>query len=255
MTTLACGAGALAQKHVISEDGPADDESCSTCSTASSCSPGRGRRRWRSSSPSRASDATWSSGSSSSGASSVASSVASSPAAAGETEIRRELSEVELISVLGKSLTTLSSNNDVATVDKAFVGASVPKISLTDYFIRMARYLNEWQRDKVDGISIGLRSLVISMIYVDRICQRNPDFVLTRTNVHRVCMVAVLAATKVVEDCPCANSFWARVGGVSLKELNDLERQLMSKIGWNLTVSQEQFFATLAMVSKSVPDA
>ena len=42
-------------------------------------------------------------------------------------------------------------------------------------------------------------------------------------------------------DTYYTNKYIAQVGGVTLSNINELERSFMSIIGWNLHVSEEQF--------------
>ncbi len=156
------------------------------------------------------------------------------------------LSQDELIEVLGQSMTQLAQRGGIDN-NGLFSGPNIPKISVCEYLKRMVRYINEWQKKQTEAVSTGLRALILSMIYVDRICEKNVDFQLTISNVHRLCMVAMLQAIKFTEDVPFPNSFWARVGGVSLKELNVLESQFLRMIQFELMVLPESFDRALCM--------
>mmetsp|Transcript_21082 Transcript_21082/g.41355 ORF Transcript_21082/g.41355 Transcript_21082/m.41355 type:complete len:400 (+) Transcript_21082:421-1620(+) len=134
------------------------------------------------------------------------------------------------------------------TVASCFVGKKVPSITVVAYLRRLVGYVNEWQPKLVGETSVGVRSLIMSMIYVDRLCSRHPTFAITQANVHRVCMTAFLISIKFLEDVPFPNSFWCRVAGVCLHELNILEEKMIRLLDWDLAVSQEQFDHTLQLL-------
>jgi len=146
---------------------------------------------------------------------------------------------------LASSLANLASKGKRET--RAFTGSSIPKISLDNYLLRMCGYLNKLQPQFVDGVSLGYRALVISMIFLDRMYTKHKNFELTEANVHRLTMTTVLLATKLTEDVAVPNSWWCQVGGVSLQELNKLEGQLCSLLEWNLHISEIEFFSTIRM--------
>ncbi len=59
---------------------------------------------------------------------------------------------------------------------------------------------------------------VLALIYIDRLIQRD-DFVLSTLNVHRVVITSVMVAAKFFDDFYFNNAFYARVGGISTKEV------------------------------------
>ncbi|MDF1646521.1 MAG: hypothetical protein P1U61_06045 [Legionellaceae bacterium] len=60
-------------------------------------------------------------------------------------------------------------------------------------------------------------------------------------NVHRLILVSLLLAHKYLEDDFFFNDVFARVGGVTLKELNDLELSLLMHLRFGLYVSPEKY--------------
>ena len=59
-------------------------------------------------------------------------------------------------------------------------------------------------------------------------------------NVYRLILTTVLIASKMFNDTYYTNKYVAQVGGVTLQNINELERSFMSIIGWNLHVTEEQ---------------
>ncbi len=77
------------------------------------------------------------------------------------------------------------------------------------------------------------------LVYIDRICERNPSFMISSLTVHRFIITAVTCASKALCDTFLTNSTYAKVGGVSTKELNILEVEFLHLIDWRLTVQVE----------------
>jgi hypothetical protein len=89
-------------------------------------------------------------------------------------------------------------------------------------------------------------------LYIDRICQRSPDFTISSLTVHRFIITAVTCSSKVILcllglpleinpnylqalcDTFLTNSAYAKVGGVTTKELNILEIEFLYLIDWQL---------------------
>ncbi|XP_008459728.2 cyclin-U2-1 [Cucumis melo] len=68
---------------------------------------------------------------------------------------------------------------------------------------------------------------VVAYVYIDRFCQQNPSFRITLRNVHRLLITTVMVASKYVEDMNYRNSYYARVGGLTTKEMNQLEMDFL----------------------------
>lgn len=88
---------------------------------------------------------------------------------------------------------------------------------------------------------------VLCLIYIDRAIKRDDTFAVSALNVHRCVMcrfvsrgyafirrlvlTALTIAAKFHDDIYYSNAFYARVGGVSVAELNTLELTLLKMIG------------------------
>ena len=60
-------------------------------------------------------------------------------------------------------------------------------------------------------------------------------------SLYRLILTTVLIASKMFNDTYYTNQFIAQVGGVSLPNINELERFFMQMIDWNLYISTEEF--------------
>jgi len=60
-------------------------------------------------------------------------------------------------------------------------------------------------------------------------------------NVHRLFLAAVITAIKFNEDDFYSNSFYSKIGGVSINELNNLEDEFLRLINFNLWVEEDLY--------------
>lgn len=88
--------------------------------------------------------------------------------------------------------------------------------------------------------SCSKECFILALIYIDRLIQRN-NFLLTELNVHRVVITAILLAAKFFDDAYYNNAYYAKVGGVHVAEMNNLETQFLFKIDFSLRVLPEVF--------------
>jgi hypothetical protein len=76
---------------------------------------------------------------------------------------------------------------------------------------------------------------ILSLIYIDRLIQRN-SFVLSELNVHRVVITSILLAAKFFDDAYYNNAYYAKVGGV-----NGLEVDFLFRINFSLHFTPQEF--------------
>ncbi|KAM4067975.1 hypothetical protein HRG_009714 [Hirsutella rhossiliensis] len=67
---------------------------------------------------------------------------------------------------------------------------------------------------------------------------------------HRIFLASLILSTKYLEDCPPKNKRWVRYSRVdtestmthfTLKDVNVMEKQLIDILGWDLTISEQEF--------------
>lgn len=68
-----------------------------------------------------------------------------------------------------------------------------------------------------------------------------PIFIFTSLTCHRFLIAAITASSKGLCDAFCTNQLYAKVGGISVTELNSLEREFLSAVDWRLVVSRLLF--------------
>lgn len=108
--------------------------------------------------------------------------------------------------------------------DGHFTYKIIPQISLLDYLRRIIKYLK-----------IEFSTLIISMIYIDRICKEK--VYINEFNIHRIMLISIYIAYTYNEDCIHDNKYLALVSGISKEEMVLLEHDFLDLIDFNLFVS------------------
>lgn len=109
-----------------------------------------------------------------------------------------------------------------------FHSRAVPSINVLDYLRRIIKFTK-----------VEKSCLLLTLHYVDQICARTPLFTLSSLTCHRFIIASIAVCSKGMCDTFCTNSFYARVGGIPVSELNDLEREFLRMIDWRLTCTRE----------------
>ncbi|WAR57417.1 hypothetical protein PtB15_8B464 [Puccinia triticina] len=146
-----------------------------------------------------------------------------------ELPARFERCEIDdLIELIGSMLTRLINHNDqipfTSTSLTRFHSRSPPTISINDYLRRIYKYTNP------EPIC-----LILILNYIDRICKNLINFTICSLTVHRFCITSVTIGSKFICDSFYSNSRYAKVGGISLTEINLLEREFLLAIDYRLS--------------------
>ena len=92
----------------------------------------------------------------------------------------------------------------------------IPTIGILDYIKRWEEYtdMNDY-------------GLIMANIILDKYikCTNNR---ITRNRIHRLLLAILLISSKIYEDTSFSNTYYAYIGGVSLRELNFLEKSLLN---------------------------
>ncbi|KAI8897019.1 cyclin-domain-containing protein [Globomyces pollinis-pini] len=104
-----------------------------------------------------------------------------------------------------------------------FHSRSIPNISVGDYLIRFQKYL-----------SLDNSILVIILIFIDRI-SKDPQLPINSLTIHRFILATITISSKHVSDVYPKNSIFAKIGGITLGELNMIEMELCKSLNWRLS--------------------
>lgn len=105
-----------------------------------------------------------------------------------------------------------------------------PQISIKDYLKRIAKFSH-----------CSEECFVLALIYIDRLILSNRTFLVNIYNVHRLVIASVMVAAKFFDDEYFNNAHYGRVGGVSCKEVNQLEIEFLFMINFDLLVTNELY--------------
>ena len=112
---------------------------------------------------------------------------------------------------------------------KPFISKKIPSISIEKYLERL-----------ISHTKMEISTLILILIYIDKICKNN-KFRLNYFNIHKLIVTSMLISIKYNEDDFFSNSFYAKVGGVSIRELNNLEYEFLSLIDFDLYVDDDLY--------------
>ena len=138
-----------------------------------------------------------------------------------------KLNKLEL--KVSEILTEISNQNSNVEYnpDDPFSTKSPSKVTLQYFFGRIKKYTK-----------IEKSTLIIILIYADRMCTTS-GIILNPHNIHRIILGCLLLAIKYNEDLYFTNEQYAKVGGVTVQELNDLESYSIQLLNFNLFISED----------------
>eukprot|EP00831_Metopus_contortus_P082385 TRINITY_DN8891_c0_g1_i3.p1 TRINITY_DN8891_c0_g1~~TRINITY_DN8891_c0_g1_i3.p1 ORF type:complete len:207 (+),score=5.98 TRINITY_DN8891_c0_g1_i3:98-718(+) len=111
-----------------------------------------------------------------------------------------------------------------------FQASRVPGISIPAYLDRIARYSH-----------CSPSCFIVAFLYIDRILQMNPDFHLNSFSIHRLILSALVVAIKYLDDEYYTLIDYAKIGGISAREMAFLEAEFLKYLRYSLYISQELF--------------
>lgn len=136
----------------------------------------------------------------------------------------------DLFTLISDMLQQLTTHNDTIPLHPSdltrFHSRAAPGISIGAYLRRLAKYT-----------TLDKPCMLVVLIYIDRVCERMSGFTICSLTVHRFLCAAVVCATKALCDSFSTNAHYARVGGISLVEMNLLEKEFLNVIDWRLMVT------------------
>jgi len=140
---------------------------------------------------------------------------------------------VGLAPILACILGKLVEKNDALvphpTLSK-FHSVRAPAISIKDYLLRIAKYA-----------TCSGECFVLALVYIDRIIQNNPSFIVNSLNIHRLLITGIMLAAKFYDDQYYNNAYFGKVGGVPCKEMNSLEVEFLFMCNFSFAVPPQQY--------------
>lgn len=138
------------------------------------------------------------------------------------------------VSQMGPSVNScdFDSSGQMLQAFAVFDSSAVPPIGIDKYIMRLH-----------STFRCNDASFVAALILVDRILGKGHGgcFYLTTHNVHRLFLACLLVAVQYWEDLVYSNAHYAAAGGVLVREINRLERVLLTILDFDLKVSPDQY--------------
>lgn len=138
----------------------------------------------------------------------------------------------KLVEVFANVITQICRRNDHNRTKKTsltrFDALQPPQITLEYYVKRIAKY---------SGCSV--ECFILALIYLDRLIVKNPGFLVTSHNAHRLVITSIMVAAKFFDDHYFNNTYYGHIGGVSRGEMNVLEVEFLFMVNYNLFVNTE----------------
>ncbi|XP_062181217.1 cyclin-P3-1 [Phragmites australis] len=119
-----------------------------------------------------------------------------------------------------------------------FHGQRVPELSIKLYAERIFKYAQ-----------CSPSCFVLGLIYMERYLQQ-PNIYMTSLSVHRLLITSVVIAAKFTDDSFFNNAYYGKVGGISTREMNRLELDLLFSLDFRLKVSLETFGSYCLQLAK-----
>lgn len=138
----------------------------------------------------------------------------------------------DLVFMIGNMLMELVRLNDNIPLQDGrltrFHSRAPPGISVMDYLQRLTTHA-----------TLPPPILLSMVYYIDRLCALYPAFTISSLTVHRFLITSATVASKGLSDSFWTNNTYARVGGISLKELALLELELLYRVDWKIVPKPE----------------
>ena len=138
----------------------------------------------------------------------------------------------DLVILISDMLMELIRHNDDLPLEDGrltrFHSRAPPGISVKDYLQRLTTHA-----------TLSPPILLSMVYYIDRLCALYPTFNISSLTVHRFLIASATVASKGLSDSFWTNNTYARVGGVSLKELALLELEFLWRVEWKIVPKPE----------------
>jgi hypothetical protein len=165
----------------------------------------------------------------------------------GDEHLERQESFISLQSVVQRELKTIER----ITYRVTMMAQAAPRIPfrretafrkegfalpLINTIKNLVRETNLRVRDIGDLESTGMCCAILAMEYIERTLPY-----ISMWNISAFFLAAYVIAYKILDDDAVSNTFWANLGGFSLKEFNAMESEFCDMLGWNFSISVRDF--------------
>ncbi|CAK67558.1 unnamed protein product (macronuclear) [Paramecium tetraurelia] len=111
-----------------------------------------------------------------------------------------------------------------------FHSIAAPAISIHNYLQRISKYTH-----------CSEQCFVVALIYLDRLQEKHANLVLNSHCIHRFLLLAIVTAIKFQDDDYYKNEYYAKIGGINVKEINKLEQEFLEYMNYELFIDEQQY--------------
>ncbi|KAG2389529.1 hypothetical protein C9374_014089 [Naegleria lovaniensis] len=144
------------------------------------------------------------------------------------------LEEGEFVEAFSSVIHEISSQGDTIPAEAQqktrFHTHQPPNISLSKYLDRIVKFA-----------FCSAECYILSLVYMDRLVQSNPNFVISSLSIHRLLITSIMVAAKFFEDKFYNNEYYAKIGGIEKEEMNRLEIEFLYMINFSLHFQPPEF--------------
>ena len=112
---------------------------------------------------------------------------------------------------------------------KPFISKKIPSITINDYIDRLLKYSK-----------VSEEIFILVLIYID-LLNRHYKINLNYNNIHKLILASFIVTVKFHEDEHYSLKYYAKLGGISLKEIINLEYVFLTLLDFRLYISEELF--------------
>lgn len=147
----------------------------------------------------------------------------------------------------GKQPTTDRPSLPLTNLTVDFLNAAVPK--------KLGKVDHYFAASSARHSCMSPCSMVMGMIYVNRLKKKNTDY-LQQVSSSDLFLISMMMASKFLYDegvdDEVFNDEWAASADMETEDVNELERQFLSAIDWQLYVNEEEFYQVLQRVERRI---
>ena len=150
----------------------------------------------------------------------------------------------EVISYISNDLVFILIENrgkakvKVDDVDDPLYSNRVPIIKIEDYLKRLVQYSK-----------MEISTLILTFIYIKRFIDKE-NFIILFNNIFRLIISCSILAIKFNENRTFKNTIYAKIGGLSVEELNNLEYNVFNRLNFQLHVTDKEFSNIIFLIYK-----
>eukprot|EP00928_Gymnodinium_smaydae_P002854 TRINITY_DN11043_c0_g1_i2.p1 TRINITY_DN11043_c0_g1~~TRINITY_DN11043_c0_g1_i2.p1 ORF type:complete len:329 (+),score=53.86 TRINITY_DN11043_c0_g1_i2:57-1043(+) len=161
------------------------------------------------------------------------------PAFVGEFALPDGAEGMQLIVRLSFSMTQLVKQSLGIKRGTVFHSVYLPRVTILSYMSRLHCFFK-----------CSDSCFISALIYIERLCKKHAVIVVNEYSVHRMMLTGLVVASKFHDDRYFKNEYYAKVGGITMTELNTLERTLLKLLNWDLHISPQEYDKYRVLLSR-----